>query len=490
MGGAVVLVCAFIACVGDDPAGTSSSSSSGSSGNSGVDGSSPTGDEGGPGACASPKVICADRCVDTSNDATHCGACGAVCNGTCFEGVCNGNKVVSVAAQSGGACALRASGSVWCWGRNDAAGLGARTVPDTQPCGEGVCRATPIRVEGLPAKITKLAGGFGAMCAIAENGEVYCWGRNAHSLLGDSPSEVCGAEPCLVKPTKMPNIGPVSDVSLGLGNACVRTLEKKVFCQGTYNDYNQRGTANGLAPLTPTEVVLPFPVDQVAVAASAKTHVCARAGAKVYCWGSTQNEEIKASASSETCAVSGGKCVKTPYEIPGISDAVEIAVGDGHTCVRRTGGPSSVSCFGWNGYGVGSNNQTLRVIQEMADAVEIVGRGNHVCARKPSGAVVCIGNNEEAQVGVIAASHVPVSPCAITPCRPDFNTVGGLNATRIDVMLGFSVAVRFDGVPVAWGGNQYAALGRFPRTNGDLTCPVSASATLPCQPTPQVIPGF
>src|SRR5690349_16580304 len=40
------------------------------------------------GECASPMVACGPYCVDLENDPSNCGACGAVCDGTCTAGVC------------------------------------------------------------------------------------------------------------------------------------------------------------------------------------------------------------------------------------------------------------------------------------------------------------------------------------------------------------------------------------------------------------------
>ncbi len=115
---------ALLACEGDDPTAKAAA------GDAGVTST----EEGGvvvprDGGCAKGLSACGDTCVDLANDSTQCGACGApacTTGTTCIEGTCGGEGIKAVSTGATLSCALRVSGSVWCWGGGDAAGLGQR----------------------------------------------------------------------------------------------------------------------------------------------------------------------------------------------------------------------------------------------------------------------------------------------------------------------------------------------------------------------------
>jgi hypothetical protein len=83
-----------------------------------------------------------------------------------------GATALSLGAAHG--CALNQDGEVQCWGRNHGGALGA--PPYTVPvCGAYHCARTPIPVEGLPPA-TALASEGNQSCALARDGSLWCWG--------------------------------------------------------------------------------------------------------------------------------------------------------------------------------------------------------------------------------------------------------------------------------------------------------------------------
>jgi alpha-tubulin suppressor-like RCC1 family protein len=92
------------------------------------------------------------------------------------------NGMTGVSAFTNGAyhtCAVPADGKVRCWGRNDAGQLGDGTVTSS---------STPLQVEtgsGPLTGVTALAGGGAHTCALRANGTVRCWGENNQGQLGD-----------------------------------------------------------------------------------------------------------------------------------------------------------------------------------------------------------------------------------------------------------------------------------------------------------------
>lgn len=72
------------------------------------------------------------------------------------------------------ACAIRTSGAVVCWGRNDRGQLGDGTTSTND---------SPQSVDGITDAVA-IASGAAHTCALRESGDVYCWGDDQHGQLG------------------------------------------------------------------------------------------------------------------------------------------------------------------------------------------------------------------------------------------------------------------------------------------------------------------
>jgi alpha-tubulin suppressor-like RCC1 family protein len=117
-------------------------------------------------------------------------------------------------------CALTQSGSVFCWGGNEANQLGAAS---SQMCadpqgGTRSCSTTPIKVTGIPAlpanAVLRAAGSL--TCAIDALSHAYCWGQTTYGQLGGGtptgPVEI-------VDPTFGAPI-PFTDIAVGGATVC------------------------------------------------------------------------------------------------------------------------------------------------------------------------------------------------------------------------------------------------------------------------------
>lgn len=99
-----------------------------------------------------------------------------------------GNDVKELTVGSGGPCALKRDGSVWCWGSNlsnrvtskrehsvelvDGAGK-RQLVENVEPL--------PVQREELGRDNLRLHQGSGHACVEKQNGAIWCWGQNANS---------------------------------------------------------------------------------------------------------------------------------------------------------------------------------------------------------------------------------------------------------------------------------------------------------------------
>jgi serine/threonine-protein kinase len=81
----------------------------------------------------------------------------------------------SIVDYSGGLCAIANGGGLFCWGRNFFGQLGS---------GDTVDRYFPTHVPGL-SDVTLVTAFNGSVCAIANGGFGYCWGANSSGQIGD-----------------------------------------------------------------------------------------------------------------------------------------------------------------------------------------------------------------------------------------------------------------------------------------------------------------
>jgi alpha-tubulin suppressor-like RCC1 family protein len=146
-----------------------------------------------------------------------------------------------IQAISGGeshTCALKNDGSVWCWGSNAYGQLGDGTVTDS---------ATPVKVIiPIQYKVRAIASGSNHMCAVLVNGQVWCWGYNERSNLGDPTvsSKVCPGPlnsffpyscspvPRLVKNESGGILNGIKSITGYGDHTCVLNNEGKPLCWG------------------------------------------------------------------------------------------------------------------------------------------------------------------------------------------------------------------------------------------------------------------
>jgi Regulator of chromosome condensation (RCC1) repeat len=72
-------------------------------------------------------------------------------------------------------CAVVASGSVYCWGKNERGQVGDGTQNFAQ---------VPVKVAGLPAPAVSVRALGESACALLEDGSIHCWGDDTAGTLG------------------------------------------------------------------------------------------------------------------------------------------------------------------------------------------------------------------------------------------------------------------------------------------------------------------
>lgn len=193
------------------------------------------------------------------------------------------SKFVSVSSGARHACALDRDGNASCWGWNvdgetgiGSAGIDAALIPQ------------PTFVLGQH-RFMGLSAGAGFTCGVDVDFITWCWGSNAHGILGDQASEQCGDVnplPCSSRPVRIAMPEAVK-VSAGTGHACALTRGGAVYCWGE-NGSGQLGFFDQSRRLVREPRRVPLPAEEtITEVSSGGLKTCAlSAQQRLHCWGS------------------------------------------------------------------------------------------------------------------------------------------------------------------------------------------------------------
>jgi alpha-tubulin suppressor-like RCC1 family protein len=295
-------------------------------------------------------------------------------------------------------------------------------------------------------------------CAVVLDGAAKCWGSNGSGRIGDnyacdypcnSPFDVAGL-----------NSG-VLQMSGGESHTCAVMQSGAMKCWG-WNTNGQLG--NGEAGIDLEE---PVPVDVIDLGGNAVQvdagdgHTCARmSDGTIKCWGKDDYGQLGDPNRTE---------YHTPFLVPGISDAIDVAAGGNQTCAiidptpkeRDSGG---LKCWGSNFYGeLGinangsgtSSNSPVDVLGLGSGVVDVSAGDFHTCAVLDTGVVKCWGLNRFGQVG-----KQSTDTCAAEPCSDSaVDTAGITNAVAIAAGGEQTCALTAGGGVKCWGTNYRGQLG-------------------------------
>ncbi|GIF41571.1 hypothetical protein Axi01nite_58820 [Actinoplanes xinjiangensis] len=317
----------------------------------------------------------------------------------------DGTDWADVAVGERHTCAVRTSGSLWCWGGNAHGQLGdGRMVP----------RATPAPVGGTWRSV---AAGNGTTCAVRAGATLWCW--------GDVPTD----GPAL-RPRRVGDRAGWTGVTVGGSHACAVRTDGTLRCWGD-NTYGQiaDGLSRGDLPLTRVRTGLATTWVEVT---AADRHTCGRDTAgKVWCWGEDflgQRGDGAATTAGgpvglagvvsldagyvRSCAVDtdhrlwcwGGGVTPlfaAPRPITADRDWADIAVSSSVDCGIRT--DASLWCWGGNNAGqLGDGTATDRdepVRSGRASWRTVAPGGSHTCGIRTDRSLWCWGDNAVGQLG-------------------------------------------------------------------------------------------
>jgi len=195
---------------------------------------------------------------------------------------------VAIAAGAVWACALRADGTVRCWGANSAGQLGDGTI---------TFHPTPVAVTGLSNAVA-ITAGVAHTCALRGDGTVGCWGGNNNGELGD------GTTTTRLTPVTVAGLANAVALTAGNFHTCALRADGTVRCWGdnTVGQLGDSSTTDRLAPVAVSGLS-----NVVAVPAGGATTCAVRVDGAVLCWGSNANGQLGDGTTTDR---------RTPAEVP------------------------------------------------------------------------------------------------------------------------------------------------------------------------------
>jgi alpha-tubulin suppressor-like RCC1 family protein len=349
-----------------------------------------------------------------------CAAAAAIFGGACLvdtSGLTGGDAGAADATAAGDATG--GSDAAAAGDASDAQGdttIGASDASDS---------AIPIDAPDGPPPIPAIAiaAGGDTTCAIAENHDVYCWGRDDDDQLGDHTGQD------RVFPAPVPGLPAGSYIELAASTtyACADDQRTPPRCWGK----------------APT----PAPTMAVSSLAAGATHACGvDAMGDVFCWGANDQGQRGSGGIGDNGAsmVTG---------LPG--SAYYLAAGQAHTCALTgtNGGKGALYCWGANDSGqIGDGSTTMRpsavrILNLFTSFTGIVSAGLHHTCINDTGTYKCWGNNASGQIGdgTVVDRYVPTQVAIAL-------NGGALGATHT---CAFTNASNFS----CWGDNTYGQVG-------------------------------
>jgi hypothetical protein len=203
-------------------------------------------------------------------------------------------KVTTVSYNGTFGCGVKADGTVWCWGNNSYGelGIGDLTVSSSTPPVEVVTAAGGTALSGITS-VGVSDTGYTA-CAIGASGAVWCWGYGAYGQLGNGfKNNSSYATPVLVDSSAAQFSG-AQTISLSYEHACVYKTDKTVWCWGdnTYGEVGVGSTATTI--LYPTQVtnLQTSALDVIASDEPYGNSCAATADGSAYCWGGNSYDSL------------------------------------------------------------------------------------------------------------------------------------------------------------------------------------------------------
>ncbi|MGI8618240.1 MAG: RCC1 domain-containing protein [Gemmatimonadaceae bacterium] len=323
---------------------------------------------------------------------------------------------ISVTVGYVSACGIDRLGDVWCWGSNFTGWLGTEH--------RSYAMIPPSRVMGFSSlRLRRIVAGIRFQCALAADGQAFCWGENTQGQLGRGHVST-------LEPAPAPVAGGIRFESLSAGSfhVCGVSITGTAYCWG-----NASGGALGIGSAltrcddtghsacnvpTPMEVAGGLTFTEVS---AGRHHTCGvTATADAYCWGDGSSGQLGIDDPALECGYFGNHvpCFRyEPLRVSGDLQFKQVAAAAIHSCGITTGG--AAYCWGlatrdsaigaaalgnaaYSGHGAGSARGSRIPVPVAGGRVfRAISAGNGVsCGLTTDSRAMCWGSNNHGQLGI------------------------------------------------------------------------------------------
>lgn len=337
-------------------------------------------------------------------------------------------------------CVIDEQGALYCWGSNNARELGN---PDFSRWASG----SPVAVAGMDSGVLSVAAGNGFVCALKQDGGIYCWGWDYYEMFSGDTDNATREAPELIGHIEDPK-----EIYANGGHACVLSYSGEAMCWGL-GEAGQLGNGENFNQKYPVTV---SKLSNIISMSLGDFHTCAITGvtetepSSLWCWGESSNGKLGIDPST---IVSGN----VPNQVTSLGGiALAVAAGKEHTCaIIQDGEMSSVQCWGYNEEGqLGIGNTTSQNfpvdVPDSTGAVKISAGESFTSIVLNTGEVKSWGGNSEGQLGngFFFRRQLPIHLDKMSESIADI--VSGEN---------HSCALTRSGGVYCWGRNSYGQLG-------------------------------
>jgi alpha-tubulin suppressor-like RCC1 family protein len=286
---------------------------------------------------------------------------------------------IQVSAGGTHSLGLRANGTAWAWGSNNAGRLGDNTTTS---------RSSPVSVVGGFTDWIQVSAGGSHSLGVRANGTAWAWGNNISGRLGDNTTAT--------KSSPVSVVGGFTDwvqVSAGGDHSLGVRANGTAWTWGS-NPFGQLGDNTTTSRLSPVSVVGGF-TDWVQVSAGGDHSLGLRTNGTAWAWGSNGNGRLgdnTVTARSSPVSVVGG-----------FTDWIQVSAGNGHSLGLRTNG--TAWAWGINTSGrLGDNTTTSRlspvsVVGGFTDWIQVSAGGSHSLGVRANGSAWGWGSNVSGSLG-------------------------------------------------------------------------------------------
>ena len=318
-------------------------------------------------------------------------------------------------------CAIRTTGTLWCWGSNSFGQLGSGTTVDIQ---------SPTQI-GDENDWVSLSADQNYVCAIKTNGTLWCWGSNANGHLGD------GTTATRLSPNQVGTSTSWREVSVGDIHTCAIQSDDSMWCWGN-NTVGQVGDGTTSTRLSPVQIA----GSNWKSVSSGGSFTCAtKNDTSLWCWGTNNSGQVGDGTTSTRFS---------PVQITG-SNWNQVSTAGASSCATKN--DLSLWCWGNNSYRqLGDNTTTTRFspVQLSGSNWINVEVGNlEACATSSNGEIWCWGNNAS---GIVADGTT-------TPRPAPTSTAAGFQWMKLSMIDTHACGISTNASLYCWGENSSWQIG-------------------------------